>query len=90
MFSKIIWKQSEKEDVAVPDYFYKVLLNKNNGNYKMIAFLMPNEDSEKGLYEFVVSVDEVEKLTGINFFPKLEDSIENQLEKSSDYKDWSF
>lgn len=79
-----------KEDVAVPDYFYKVLLNKNNGDYKMIAFLMPNEDSEKGLYEFVVSVDEVEKLTGINFFPKLEDSIENQLEKSSDYKDWSF
>ena len=79
-----------KEDVAVPDYFYKVLLNKNNGNYKMIAFLMPNEDSEKGLYEFVVSVDEVEKLTGINFFPKLEDSIENQLEKSSDYKNWSF
>jgi endonuclease G len=56
----------------------------------MIAFLMPNEDSEKGLYEFVVSVDEVEKLTGINFFPKLEDSIENKLEKSSDYKDWSF
>jgi endonuclease G len=79
-----------KEDVAVPDYFYKVLLNKNNGNYKMIAFLMPNEDSEKGLYEFVVSVDEIEKLTGINFFPKLEDSIENQLEKSSDYKNWSF
>jgi endonuclease G len=79
-----------KEDVAVPDYFYKVLLNKNNGNYKMIAFLIPNEDSEKGLYEFVVSVDEIEKLTGINFFPKLEDSIENQLEKSSDYKNWSF
>lgn len=79
-----------KEDVAVPDYFYKVLLNKNNGNYKMIAFLMPNEDSEKGLYEFVVSVDEVEKLTGINFFPKLEDSIEDKLEKSSDYKNWSF
>lgn len=79
-----------KEDVAVPDYFYKVLLNKNNGNYKMIAFLMPNEDSEKGLYEFVVSVDEIEKLTGINFFPKLDDSIENQLEKSSDYKNWSF
>ncbi len=79
-----------KEDVAVPDYFYKVLLNKNNENYKMIAFLMPNEDSEKGLYEFVVSVDEVEKLTGINFFPKLDDSIENKLEKSSDYKNWSF
>lgn len=78
------------EDVAVPEYFYKVLLNKNNGNYKMIAFLMPNKDSEKGLYEFVVSVDEIEKLTGIDFFPKLEDSIENKLEKSSNYKDWSF
>ena len=78
------------EKVAVPDYFYKILLSKNGNNYKMIAFLMPNKMSDRPLYEYVVSVDEVEKLTGIDFFPILLDSIENELEKSSDYKAWSF
>ena len=78
------------EDVAIPEYFYKVLVSNVNGRYKMIGFLLPNEDSEKPLYEFVVSVDEIEKKTGINFFPKLEDTMENQLEKSSSYKEWSF
>jgi endonuclease G len=29
-------------------------------------------------------------MTKIDFFPKLDDKVENQLEKSNDYKDWSF
>ena len=79
-----------KEKVAVPDQFYKILLQENNGKYKMIAFLMPNQMSDRPLYEYVVSVDEIEKITGIDFFPVLPDAIENELEKSSDYKAWSF
>lgn len=78
------------EKVAVPDYFYKIFLNTAGGKYKMVAFLVPHHASEKPLYEFVVSVDTVEKLTGINFFPKLDDSLENTLEKGSSYKNWSF
>jgi endonuclease G, mitochondrial len=78
------------ENVTVPDYFYKVLLDNQNGKYRMIAFLVPNEDSEKPLYAFVVSVDEIEKMTGIDFYPKLDDKIESVLEKNSDYKNWSF
>ena len=77
-----------KEDVSVPNYFYKVLLSKDSS--KMIGFLVPHEDSNQPLYEFVVSVDEIEKMTGIDFYPKLEDTIENQLESKSDYKGWSF
>ncbi len=79
-----------KEKVAVPKYFYKVILDTNKGNYKMIGFLVPSVDSDKPLYEFVVSVDEIEKRTGIDFFPKLDDKMEAQLEKSSSYKNWSF
>jgi endonuclease G len=56
----------------------------------MIAFLVPNAKSNKPLYEFVVSVDSIEKMTGIDFFPKLDDKTENRLEKNSDYKAWSF
>jgi len=78
------------ENVAVPKYFYKVLLDEYKGIYKMIGFLVPAVDSEKPLYEFVVPVDEIERRTGIDFFPKLDNVTEARLEKSSDYKNWSF
>jgi endonuclease G len=57
---------------------------------KMIGFLIPHVKSNQPLYEFVVSVDDIEKMTGIDFYPNLEDKIENQLESKSDYKEWSF
>ncbi|MCC9071972.1 DNA/RNA non-specific endonuclease [Flavobacterium sp. F-65] len=79
-----------KEKVLVPKYFYKILLDESNGKYKMIAFLVPNEKSERPLYDFVVSVDSIEKLTGIDFFPHLDDKIEDALEKNTDYKSWIF
>ncbi|WP_166967871.1 DNA/RNA non-specific endonuclease [Yeosuana marina] len=78
------------EHVAVPNQFYKIILDNNHGKIKMIAFLMPHENSNKPLYSFVVSVDSIEKLTGIDFFPELDDSVENKLEASSNYKNWSF
>ena len=77
-----------KEDVSVPNYFYKILLTKDG--LRMVAFLVPHKDSNKPLYEFFTSVDVIEKMTGIDFFPKLEDEMENKLEMNSDYKDWSF
>jgi len=78
------------EQVGVPNYFYKVLMDYNNGKPKMIAFLMAHEKSNQPLYNFVVSVDTLERLTGIDFFPQLEDDIEESLEASSSYKNWSF
>lgn len=78
------------EKVSVPKYFYKILLDDSRGEFKMIGFLMPHEKSDAPLYQFVVSVDEIEKRTGIDFFPALPDEIENKLEAQSNYKDWSF
>ncbi|WCO01000.1 DNA/RNA non-specific endonuclease [Psychroserpens ponticola] len=78
------------EKVSVPNQFYKVLIDTNSGTTKMIAFLMPHKDSNQPLYKFVVSVDEIEELTGIDFFLELDDAIENKLEASSSYKGWSF
>jgi endonuclease G len=79
-----------KEKVSVPNYFYKILFDDSRGEYKMIGFLVPAVSSKKPLYDFVVSVDKIEQMTGIDFFPKLNDKVENELEKSSDYKSWSF
>ncbi|SFN91816.1 endonuclease G [Bizionia echini] len=78
------------EKVAVPNQFYKIILDYNDGNPKVLAFLMPHVNSIKPLYEFVVSVDTVEELTGIDFFPELEDAIETRIEALSDYRKWRF
>lgn len=78
------------EDVSIPNKFYKIVLDNNTGKTKVVAFLLPHKDSNKPLYEFVTSVDEIEKLTGIDFFSELNDEIENRIESSSSYKNWSF
>ena len=79
-----------KEKVAIPKYFYKILLDNSEPEVKAIAFLIPHKESKEPLLNFVVSIDSIEKLTHLDFFPALNDSIENQLEKSSNYKKWSF
>ncbi|WP_375238204.1 DNA/RNA non-specific endonuclease [Aurantibacter sp.] len=78
------------EDVAVPNQFYKIILDYNYGSPKMIAFLTPHQDSKQPLYNYVVSVDRVEALTGIDFFPELDDAIETKIEASDSYKNWRF
>ncbi|MBA4409713.1 MAG: DNA/RNA endonuclease [Odoribacter sp.] len=65
--------------VTVPGHYYKVLFD---GNDKMIGLILPNAKSSSPLESFVVSVDSIENLTGIDFFPELDDQIENQLEGS--------
>ncbi|WP_442787919.1 DNA/RNA non-specific endonuclease [Flavobacterium suncheonense] len=77
-----------REKVSVPNYFYKVLMTRDG--QRMIGFLVPHKDSDAPLYEFVVDVDTIEKMTGIDFFFKLPDAIEAKLEKANDYKGWSF
>jgi len=78
------------ESVAVPNQFYKVILDKTNDRIKMLAFLMPHKESKLPLYKFVVSVDKIEDLTGVDFFKELDDTLEEELESSNSYKSWSF
>jgi endonuclease G len=79
-----------EEEVSIPEQFYKIVLDNNKGKIRVIAFLIPHENSNQPLYNFVVSVDEVESLTGIDFFSDLDDTIENKIEASRSYKNWSF
>lgn len=78
------------EKVSVPKEFYKILLDFTQPEIKAIVFLIPHQESKKPLHEFVVSIDELEQKTGIDFFYQLPDDLENKLEKSSSYKGWSF
>ena len=73
--------------VTVPKSFYKVIYDPR-GQGRMIAFLLPNENSTKPLQSFVVSIDSLESMTGIDFFPGLQDSLENLLEGKIDISAW--
>ncbi|MFN8282428.1 MAG: DNA/RNA non-specific endonuclease [Chitinophagales bacterium] len=70
--------------VSIPEYIYKIVLDYFPPIYKAIAFLYPNKDVPYELEKHVVSIDSIEKLTGIDFFPKLEDSLEYKLEAEND------
>ncbi|WP_343765992.1 DNA/RNA non-specific endonuclease [Gangjinia marincola] len=82
-------EQIGTEGVSVPREFYKILYDVRNGEHTAIAFLFPHQASNEGLYTFVTSIDHIERRTGIDFFSTLPDTIENELEKSSDLKKWS-
>ena len=76
--------------IAVPNSYYKVILDNHKGKEKMIGFVMLNESSKNSLQSFVVTVDSVEVLTGIDFFPLLEDSLETKLESLVLLNSWKW
>lgn len=76
-----------EEKFTVPGYYYKVLFD---GQSRMIGLIFQNESSSKSLDQFVVTVDEIEKDTGIDFFSGLEDNLENRLEGTLDIDNWTF
>ena len=76
--------------VAVPKQFYKVILDYTEPELKAIGFVLPNEKSDKRLQSYAMSVDEVEEITGLDFFPALPDKEEEKLEASFDVSLWSF
>lgn len=76
-------------DVVVPDAFYKALLiRKKNGSYSAIAFVMDNDDDRYYLKDCMMTVDKLESLTGFDFFPGLDDTIEEKVESTLRLSDW--
>lgn len=76
--------------VSVPKLYYKVLLDYKEKGAKGIGFLVPNEGSTDPLSTFAVSIDSVQKVTGIDFFPSLPAEQEKVLEKSFCLECWSW
>jgi endonuclease G len=69
-----------ENEVSIPEYYYKVILDYSQPNVKGIAFVLPNASSKNELSSFAISIDSLEKLTNINFYPLLPDKHENLIE----------
>lgn len=66
--------------IAVPDRFYKVVLMVGAKTTKAIGFIYPNASANRDIRYYAVSVDEVERLTGLDFFYQLDDAVEKRVE----------
>lgn len=75
--------------VAVPRSFFKVILAPYANPIRAIAFHMPNGYIKGGMQATVTSVDNIEALTGLDFFSALPDSIEDIVEAQSDLHAWN-
>lgn len=82
------FKTIGKNEVSVPEYYYKIVLDMEKPEVKAIAFLMKNEKSSADLSTFVVTIDEIEKLTQLDFFPSIPDELENALEATKQPAKW--
>ena len=79
-----------KNEVSVPELYYKVVLDYQKPVLKAIGFVLPNKKSKNRIQKYSMSVDEVEKITGIDFFHSLDDALEDSIESVHDIGQWKF
>lgn len=80
-----------RNDIGVPTHFYKIIftLSNNETPKKVIAFLLPNKPlSHFSVEESMITIDKLEDLTEIDFFPNLPDELENKLEAANQTGTW--
>ena len=75
--------------VTVPDRYYKVVYDLTPPQ-KMIGFIIPNNGSTRPLQDFAVTVDAVEKETGLNFFSLVPRQEQDRLESTITLDAWSW
>ncbi len=75
-------------DIAVPQQFYKIVYAPQQG--MAIAFLFDNENATNSWRNHSTTIDEVERLTGIDFFAALPDSTEDAVEAQNQFKKWPY
>ena len=87
----------ETVEMAVPKYYWiACLFVSSSGNAKSIGFWLEhkdyNNDSDYYLMQLrrqsALSIDELEKKTGIDFFCNLQDNIEAHVEATYDISQW--
>ena len=76
-----------RNKVWVPDAFFKVVLCRQ-GSPKAIGFIYRNEGVKQKMEEAVYTVDEIEQLTGMDFFPVLDDKTEDRIEAKTSLSEW--
>lgn len=86
---KTKWIEGYNVNVGIPDRFFKVVLSLKRGNEKAIGFIFKNDGSRQPVGKASCSVNDVEKVTGYNFFYTLDDELEERLESNYNIGKWN-
>lgn len=78
-----------KQHIAVPRHFFKIVLAPYGKVAKAIAFIYPNGACNRSLSHYAVSIDSIEKLTGMDFFDALPNELEHNLESNVNLDLWT-
>lgn len=89
-----IYKASDRKTIGenkvrVPSAFYKVIVAPYLETPRGIGFVYPNMTAPGNMQNYVMTIDDIEELTGIDFFANLPDDIENEVESVSSFKEWN-
>ena len=74
--------------VDIPKRYFKVLLDYTEPEIKAVGFIMENKSSKSPVTDFALTIDEVELVTGLDFFYLLPDSYEENIESQFDTSLW--
>jgi endonuclease G len=76
--------------VSVPVDYFKVIIRKDGDSYKGIGFLMNVDVPYPELVSYALSINQIEDLSGVDFFPFLSDNVEEEVESDRDLSQWDF
>jgi endonuclease G len=76
--------------VSVPVEYYKVILKKKENSYEGIGFLVSVNVPYSDLSLYALTINQIEARSGIDFFPFLNDSQEEQIEEAMNVNAWDF
>lgn len=75
--------------VTIPTAYYKIIADLDRGNLRVMAFLVDEKIAPyTRVRSCLVSVDQLEELTGLNFFPDLPNRVQDELEKEPAGRLW--
>ncbi len=79
-------QERSKNKISIPEYHYKIAVDLEDK--KGIAFLVPQKNLGNPIEYYVVTIDSIENITNINFYPKLSEQDEKLIESESDIGKW--
>ena len=88
--NRVSYQVIGENHVAVPTHFYKIVVDNNDpGNVEALAFMMPNDDlSDENYRDYLTTIDEIERATGIDFLSALPVAVQNAVESNEAQNVW--
>jgi endonuclease G len=75
--------------VAVPEAFFKIVIDENEGRLRTLAFLVPQEaPADAAPSRYLTTIAEIQRRTGLDFLSEIEDAAEQQIEAQRAARVW--